>query len=79
MRRILPTLLSFVAACQSPSPPGTGPAFDEQLLATIPEGVEVLVPIAFSRDGRQAAYVAQTPGGTWAVRGSWKSRRLDAI
>lgn len=79
MRRILATLLAFAAACRSPSPPGAGPAFEERLLATIPEDVEVFVPIAFSRDGRVAAYVAQSSDGTWAVRGSWKSRRLDAI
>ncbi|HEY3226148.1 MAG TPA: hypothetical protein VGK61_04010 [Planctomycetota bacterium] len=79
MRRILVSLLGFLAACRSPSPAEAGPAFEERLLATIPEGVEVFVPIAFSRDGRQAAYVAQTSGGYWAVRGSWKSRRLDAI
>lgn len=79
MRIILLTLLSFAAACRSPSHPGAGPAFEDRLLATIPEGVEVFVPIAFSRDGCVAAYVARTPEGYWAVRGTWKSRRLDAI
>jgi len=79
MSRTLLSFLAFLAACQSPSPRVLRGAFEERLLATIPEGVEVFVPIAFSRDGRVAAYVAGTPEGYWAVRGIWKSRRLDAI
>ena len=79
MRRTLPFLLIVLAACQTPSAPIDPPGFEDHLLATIPEGIEVFVPISFSRDGRVSAYVAQASDGYRAVRGTWTSRRLDAI
>lgn len=69
---VLP-LFAFLAACSRPAD------FQERHLAMIPEGVDVFVPVAFSPNGRTAAYVAQSENGAWVVRGSWKSRRLDAI
>jgi hypothetical protein len=76
MRLTLVAFALVLAACgELPSPA----PFTEHLIATIPEGVDVVVPIAFSRDGLQAAYVARTPEGCWAVRGAWKSPRLDAL
>jgi hypothetical protein len=88
MRLVLVAFALVLAACgELPSPAlhsseahSAGPApFSEHLIATIPEGVDVEVPIAFTRDGLQAAYVARTPEGCWAVRGAWKSTRLDAL
>jgi hypothetical protein len=76
MRRLL--FLVFLASCSRPVKDGA-PPFQDRLLATIPPGVDVFVPVAFSPNGLEAAYVAQTEEGCWAVRGSWKSRRLDAM
>jgi len=55
------------------------PAFRERLLATIPEGVDVVVPIAFSRDGRQVAWVERSPEGCRAVRGEWKGKPYKVL
>ena len=74
MRLVLVAFALALAACQ-----GVPAPFSEHLIATIPEGVDVEGPIAFTRDGLQAAYVARTPEGCWAVRGAWKSTRLDAL
>jgi hypothetical protein len=74
--------LLFVAAlsaCRPPSPTGGIPPFQERILASIPEGAELVPPIAFSQDGREAAYIVKSPEGYRAVRGPWKSRRLDAL
>jgi hypothetical protein len=76
MRLSLVAFALALAACQglpSPAP------FSERLIATIPEGVDAEVPIAFSRDGLQAVYVARSPEGCRAVRGTWKSMRLDTL
>ncbi|HEX7898874.1 MAG TPA: hypothetical protein VF950_14010 [Planctomycetota bacterium] len=48
-------------------------------LATIPEGVRVDVPVAFSRDGRHCAYAERAPDGSRAVRGEWRSKRFDSL
>jgi len=71
-------LLGLLASCSDPRRDGAAP-FQERLLATIPPGVDVFVPVAFSPNGLEAAYVAQAEEGCWAVRGSWKSRRLDSM
>lgn len=47
---------------------GCGPSrqeapFEEALLAVLPEDANVLVPVAFSRDGHRAAYVARQAAG----------------
>ncbi len=55
----------------------SGPAFRERLLATIPEGV--VVPIAFSRDGRHAAWVERAGEGFRAVRGEWKGKPYKVL
>ena len=74
MRLVLVTFALALAACQS-----VPASFSEHLIATIPEGVDVEVPIAFTRDGLQAAYVARASDGCRAVRGTWKSARLDVL
>lgn len=79
MRGTAILLLGLLAACRSSPPPEAPGHFQERLLAVIPGGADVRVPPAFSPDGRAVAYVAQTPDGSWAVRGEWKSRRLDAL
>jgi hypothetical protein len=43
--------------------------FRSRLLATIPEGVNVLVPPAFGADGRSVCYVARSEGSDRIVRG----------
>lgn len=70
-RAILPLVL--LASCSHSA------NFQERLLATIPEGADVWVPPAFAPDGSTVAFVAQTPDGSFVMRESWKSRRLDAI
>lgn len=58
MRLRGPALLLLIASC------GTAPrGFRESLLLTLPEDANVLVPVAFSRDGRRAAYAARQPQG----------------
>jgi len=79
MRRSLAILVLALAACQGlPTSSGPGP-FTEHLIATIPEGVDAEAPISFSRDGLQAAFIARTSDGCRAVRGTWRSMRLDAL
>jgi hypothetical protein len=56
-----------------------GPSFPDRILATIPDSVEVIFPPAFTPDGLHVAYITRTPEGCRVVRGSWTSRRLDAI
>jgi hypothetical protein len=56
-----------------------GPPFRDRILATIPDGAEMLFSPAFTPDGLHVAYIARTQEGCRVVRGSWTSRRLDAI
>jgi len=79
MRRNLVLLPLVLAACQGPPIHTSNDRFHDRLIATIPDGADVEVPIAFSRDGRHAAFVARTADGCRAVRGTWKSERLDAL
>ena len=51
-------LLLLLSSCRS-APEG----FEEALLLTLPEDSNVLVPVAFSQDGRRAAYAARQPQG----------------
>lgn len=77
--RTLPVLLAVLSACRATPVGGTDDPFQERILATLPEGVDVVPPVAFSPDGQQVAYIARTPDGFRAVRGAWRSRRLDAL
>jgi hypothetical protein len=49
----------------------SAPVTEERLLDMIPAGVNVIVPVAYSRDGRRAAYVARTQEGDRVVCGEW--------
>lgn len=69
-------LLLALSACATTRSPSH---FQERILATIPEGVEVVGPPDFSADGREVAYIARSGDDYHAVRGTWKSRRLDAL
>ena len=73
MRRSLLFAFLALAACSHSA------GFRERLLATIPEGVDVFVPPAFSPNGQAVAYVAQSDDGSRVIRGGWTSRRLDSI
>lgn len=73
MNRASIAFLALLSACRAPVD------FEERRLDSIPEGGSLLVPASFSANGREVAYVLQTDEGAWAVRGSWKSRRLDAM
>jgi len=60
-----------------PAAPATG--FQDRLLATIPVGVDVTVPVAFSRDGRHAAYVAHRGEESRAVLGDWRGKPYSVL
>lgn len=55
------------------------PAFRERLLATIPEDARVVVPVAFSVDGRKAAWVQQRGGTSRAVCGEWQGKPYGVV
>lgn len=76
MRLSLVALALALAACQTAPSPAP---FSEHVIATIPDDVEVEGLVSFSRDGRQAAYIARTSDGCRAVRGTWKSMLLDSL
>jgi hypothetical protein len=78
MKRAGFLLVGVLAGCNSTPPPSTDD-FQDRLLATIPEGVDVLIPPAFAPNGRSVVYVARTHEGDRAVRDQWKSRRYDFI
>ncbi len=58
---------------------GGDPAFQERLLATIPEDARVVVPVAFSRDGRNAAWVMRQGEMSRAVCGAWKGEPYGVV
>ncbi len=68
-----------LAGCVAAPAARQDPDFRERLLATIPEGVRVDVPIAFSRDGRHAAYVARRGDLSRAVLGAWEGKPYQVI
>lgn len=75
------TLLGFAAVLSgcADGPAGGDPAFRERLLATIPEDARVVVPVAFSADGRNAAWVEQRDDASRAVCGGWKGRPFSVV
>jgi len=75
LRRLI-LILTLLSACRSSPSPAP---FKERVLGRVPEGFELVPPVAFSRDGREAAFIIKSPEGCRVVRGSWKSRRLDAL
>ena len=77
MRNVSPGLLLLVAAC-APLPVD-GNLAGAHLLDTIPPGVNVVVPVAYSRDGQRAAYVARTPDGDYAVCADWRGKTYTVI
>jgi hypothetical protein len=62
--------LVLVAGCAAPR---DIEPFQEHVLAVIPAGIRVIVPVAYARDGTRAAYVARTDQGDQVVFGDWKS------
>lgn len=67
IRAIVVTAALLMAA--EAFPRDSGPrAFESRLLAVIPEDLNVIVPPAFSRDGRLAAYAARGGGVDRVVR-----------
>lgn len=76
MRGFTLLILGFVScsAATSPSAP-----FSDRVIATIPAGSEAWVPPAFSRDGREVAFVLKSEGGDRVVHGTWTSGPLDLI
>lgn len=67
------------AACAAPLVRGELVVRERRLLATIPADVNVVIPAAYSRDGRHAAYVAQTTTGAFAVCDDWASRTYAVV
>jgi hypothetical protein len=76
--RSLAVLVVLLAGCVA-GPADGDPAFQERLLATIPEDVRVVVPVAFSVDGRNAAWVKRPGETSLAVCGAWKSKPYGAL
>jgi hypothetical protein len=76
--RPLLILISILTGCVA-GPAAGDPAFQEHLLATIPEDTRVIVPVAFSRDGRNAAWVNRPGDMSCAVRGEWKSKPYGVV
>jgi len=72
--RILSMIGVALSGCVS------GPAaFSERLLATMPEDSRTVVPVAFSPDGRSAAWVEHGKEGCRAVCGEWKGKPYDLV
>ena len=53
--------------------------FRERLLATLPDDVRVIVPVAFSEDGRHAAYVERRGDVSRVVRGNWEGKPFQVL
>lgn len=51
----------------------------ERLLATIPADVTIIVPPAFSRDGRHACFVARAGGTDRVMRGDRSGPAYELI
>lgn len=76
----MPRSLAIAALALAGCAVGPAPAeFRERLLAVIPEGVTVSVPIAFSPDGTRAAYVARRGDEHRAVLGEWSGKPYGVI
>lgn len=58
---------------------GEDPAFRERLLATVAEDAGVVVPAAFSADGRKAAWVMRRDGMSRAVCGAWMGNPFGVV
>ena len=71
------TLLALLAGCSVP--PGPCAAGTSRLLDTIPPGVNVVLPAAFSRDGERVAWVAWTADGAYAVCGDWRGKTYAVV
>lgn len=71
-RRLFSTSFLLLTGCASG-------AFRDRLLATLPEDVRVDVPVAFSQDGRRAAYVERASGFSRVVHDGSKARPFDLI
>jgi hypothetical protein len=63
----------LLAGCAAPS------EFRDRLLATLPEDVRVDVPVAFSLDGRRAAYVERASGVSRVVHDGRKERPFEIV
>jgi hypothetical protein len=60
-------------------PADGGPAFRERLLATISEDARVVIPVAFSVDGQNAAWVERRGDASRAVCGAWKGKPYGVV
>ena len=79
MKRAGFLFVGVLAACSNGGETAA-PPFQDRLLATIPAEFEIVLPAAFSPDGSDVAYRAKAGHEEWyAVRGTWKSRRLDFL
>jgi hypothetical protein len=76
MRLASLTLLALLAGCSVPPEPFAGTS---RLLDTIPPGVNVVLPAAFSHDGERVAWVAWTQAGAYAVCGDWRGKTYAIV
>lgn len=73
------SLLILLAAAGCVARPAGTPEFEERLLITLIDHANVLVPVAFSRDGRHAAVVLRTPEGDRAILDDRWGRPFELI
>ncbi len=52
---------------------------DGRLLGTISGDARVLVPVAFSQDGRRAAWVERVDGGSRVVHGATRGKLYGSL
>ena len=78
MRLASRPMLALLAGCSVP-PAGGSDACTSRLLDTIPPGVNVVLPPAFSRDGERVAWVAWTHDGAYAVCGDWRGKTYAVV
>jgi hypothetical protein len=58
---------------------GVSDGAESRLLATIPSGVNVIIPAAYSSDGSRVAYVSRAGGMAWAVCGDWRGKAYAVV
>jgi hypothetical protein len=79
MHRTAFALLVIFAACRQAQGPEPSRPFQDRLLATIPDGAELLVPPAFAPSGDSVAFVPHTKEKDWVLHDAWESRPFTLV
>ncbi len=72
-------LLLALGACASPPTQRCNTVVEERLLATIPDEVNVILPVVYSRDGQRAAFAARAGGVDRPVCGEWTGKTYAVV